>query len=116
MSLSSLCACVLLLMRLSLDSPCLLVLERDRHRLNHIKITQQDGCVMNLMLATPYTLMLKVVNAINEGVLVIHRIWISVEVHIALQVKLRITRLRILRLRVRIRAKKAKFFFIILFH
>ena len=71
---------------------------------------------MNLMLATPYTLMLKVVNAINEGVLVIHRIWISVEVHIALQVKLRITRLRILRLRVRIRAKKAKFFFIILFH
>jgi len=70
---------------------------------------------MNLMLATPYTVMLKVVNAINEGVFVIHRIWISVEVHIAHQVKLRITGLRILRLRVRIRAKKRNFF-LLLFH
>ena len=41
---------------------------------------------MNVMIATP--VMLKVVNAINEGVFVIHRIWISVEVRIAHQVKL----------------------------
>ena len=65
-----------------------------------------NECVMNVMLATPYTVMLKVVNAINEGVFVIHRIWISVEVRIAHQVKLRITGLRILRLGVKIRAKK----------
>ena len=62
------------------------------------------------MLANHSTVMLNVVNVIQEGVLwVIHRMWIRLEViRNGLQVKLRITGLRILRLRVRVRARKAK--------
>ena len=65
---------------------------------------------MSRMLANHSTVMLNVVNVIQEGVLwVIHRMWIRLEViRSGLQVKIRITGLRILRLRVRVRARKAK--------
>ena len=83
-------------------------------QLNHTKITPhaQYGSVMNLMLTTHSTVTLSVVDAIQEGLFVIHRILIRVEVRIGHQVKFRITGIRILRLRVRIsRAKKATWFF-----
>lgn len=82
--------------------------------LNHTKITQQYGCVMNLPPESHSTVVLNVVNVIQEGVsCVIHRIWIRLEViRIGLQVKLRVTGLRVLRLRVRLRAKIAKWLFI----
>jgi len=65
---------------------------------------------MNLPPESHSTVVLNVVNVIQEGVsCVIHRIWIRLEViRIGLQVKLRVTGLRVLRLRVRLRAKIAK--------
>lgn len=78
--------------------------------LNYAKTTQQYESGMNLLPERHATMVLNVVNVIQEGVLcVIHRIWIRFEViRTGLQVKLRITGLRVLRLRVRLRAKKAK--------
>ncbi|KAL9974665.1 hypothetical protein ACROYT_G011728 [Oculina patagonica] len=73
------------------------------------KMVQKYGSVFSLMLGNSEVVALNVVNAIQEGVFVIHRIWIRVQVRIGLQAKLRITGLRILRLRVRLRGtRKAK--------
>lgn len=63
------------------------------------------------MHGTHVTVVLNIVNAIQERVFVVHQIRIRVEVRVGLQVKLRVTGLRILRLRVRVRGiltRKAK--------
>ena len=102
----TLCHCSLFSFRISLTGTCFSCPRENLHLLL-TKMAHKYRDVFSLMPGNRLLLVpvLNGVTVIQEGVVVIHRVWIRVQVRVGLQATFRVG-LRILRIRVRLRATK----------